>query len=431
MSDEELEQARRDEYRQERTVNLLRRQAHGWPPGAPARAAELADAEAELQRRRRERARVEAAAQPPREGAESDAPPGAAPKGPGLLMSYRRKPSDKLGAATTGVDVRVTLRMEAIPTSIAHLLDAKSAPLVTFQLKYVGDAFARLRVTTFIEGYSARATETVELTRSEREREVNLFPTFFPSAVAEVNERTRATLHVQIDHLDNDRVEQQQSFPIWLMPRTTAYLSVGDPSTDEVQDLTPYLAAYVTPNAEPVMQVLREAATQHPDRAMIGYQGPEEDMSQTVTTQVAAIYAALRARGITYINSVVCFGGGPTQSLQRIRLPSESLATRSANCIDGTVLMASLLEAATLEAGIVLVPGHAFLAFDTTDGDGKWQFVETTMLGSHDFPAALERGNAEAAQNQALAKKHPDVPGLWRLMPLSLLRTRMNILPME
>jgi hypothetical protein len=127
---------------------------------------------------------------------------------------------------------------------------------------------------------------------------------------------------------------------------------------------------------------------------------------------------------------VICFGNGPTQALQRVRLPRESLANRSANCIDSTVLMASVLEAASLNAGIVLVPGHAFLAFEKKENSGQWGFVEGTMLGSHDFPAALEQGELEAQQYSALAKQ-PGKEDVFQLLPIPALRTQLGILPME
>ena len=46
-------------------------------------------------------------------------------------------------------------------------------------------------------------------------------------------------------------------------------------------------------------------------------------------------------------------------------LPRESLADKEANCINGTVLFASLLEGISMSPAIVLVPGHAFLAWET------------------------------------------------------------------
>jgi hypothetical protein len=106
------------------------------------------------------------------------------------------------------------------------------------------------------------------------------------------------------------------------------------------------------------------------------------------TEQVGALYQALKEAGLTYINSVIDYGAAACQATQRTRLPRESLATNSANCIDGTVLMASLLEGASLNAALVLIPGHAFVGWQSWDGDGG-----LALPGDdHDRPGRLRLG---------------------------------------
>src|SRR5262249_5049254 len=108
---------------------------------------------------------------------------------------------------------------------------------------------------------------------------------------------------------------------------------------------------------------------------------------------------------------------------QRTRLPRESLASRSANCIDGTVLLASMLEGASLNPGIVLVPGHAFLGWETWEHTNDWNFVETTLIGTADFETACQVGQRQY-DHRKLASNSP------KLLPLSDLRAR-GIWPME
>ena len=50
------------------------------------------------------------------------------------------------------------------------------------------------------------------------------------------------------------------------------------------------------------------------------------------------------------------------------------------------------LEAASLHAALVLVPGHAFVAWEKWRGSDDWDFLETTMIGTHDFEAARRAG---------------------------------------
>ena len=79
-----------------------------------------------------------------------------------------------------------------------------------------------------------------------------------------------------------------------------------------------------------------------------------------------------------------------SNSGQRVRLPSESLTGGQANCIDGTVLMASLLEGFSLNPAIVVIPGHAFLGWETWPNSHVWRYLETTMIGTNNFQEACE-----------------------------------------
>ena len=412
MSDEALQEAKLAEYHQLRIVERLRQQFYAQPdPSASVELAEmLAQAEEELHRLEEGRRGKEQA------------------EGRGVLLTVsderERTGGIKLGPATTGVDAQVLLRQSHVPTGIVHLLDAERTPLVTFHVKYVGDKYVRLRLTSIVEGYSAHAMDTVELFPDESAEKSQL-PTFFPDRLHAVTELTRVTLHIRIDDLDR-KTELERTFPIWLLARTSAYIGVEDPSTGGWLDLSPYFAAWVTPNAPAVMELLRRAADLHPDRQIAGYQvGPEG-----VAEQVKAIFNVLKAEEIVYVNSVLSFGATKGEYMQRVRLPRESLESKSANCIDGTVLMASVLEAASLNPGLVIVPGHAFLAWETQRGNGQWDYLETTMISAHDFEVANKAGKAQAKRQRALAERLKD-SRYFQLHALADLRTNRGITPME
>ena len=121
---------------------------------------------------------------------------------------------------------------------------------------------------------------------------------------------------------------------------------------------------------------------------------------------------------------MIDYGAPAGQATQRTRLPRESLAGRAANCIDGAVLFASLLEGASLNPAIVLVPGHAFVGWEAWEDAGEWQFLETTMVGSHDFEAACRSGRK---QHDEYREYNPD---RLTVHALADLRSR-GIWPME
>lgn len=320
-------------------------------------------------------------------------------------------------------DLQVTarLRMAQVPSSVVHLLEAGEQPLVTLTVQNHRTEPARVRLRAVVEGYSAHAIDTV-VVAAGGSSDIHLLPTFFPERLAAIREICRATLHLCIDDLDG-KTEQERTVPIWLLPRSSALLYVADPATGQRRDLTRYLGAYVTPNAPGVLDLLRRAASQIPGGAVASYQVD----AQGVQAQVAAVYNTLRDVGLTYVNSVLYAGVVPGVLGQRIRLPRESLEQRSANCIDGVVLLASVLEAASLNPAVVLVPGHALLAWETGEGSNEWDYLETTLLGSAGFDSAWESGRSLAEKYEALGRSKAQA---FRRLSLRALRDQ-RIWPME
>jgi hypothetical protein len=324
------------------------------------------------------------------------------------------------GKESTGIDVKIYLRMAQIPTSFYHLLNPQTSPLISCEIHAdeENESYRRLRVSSFIEGFSAKAVNTCELAADEKHT-INQLPTLFQKPVQQLTELTRATLNIKIEDLDGN-IEQHQTYPIWMLARTTAPLSVKDPKTGLFIDLKQYLAAFVTPNAPDIMNFLRTAADYHPNKSLVGYQESKEN----VFIQIKAIFDALKKEaGITYVNSVICFNPNHEMMSQRIRLPRESLTDKEANCIDGTVLYASLLEAISMNPAIVMVPGHAFIGWETWENSNDWEFLETTMTGTHTFEEACASGKKTAKRYNKTNKL--------KFFSIKSLRANKGITPME
>ncbi len=344
--------------------------------------------------------------------------------GSGLILDTtardQENPVAYRGFGTTGLEAKVHLKMAHIPTAICHLFNAGDNPLIacTVSVESGGKLASpkRIRVTSFIEGYSAQAVNTFEVPPGKQHTFQQL-PTLLPERVKNLTELTRATLNVLVEDLDRE-VEIHETQPVWLLARTSAPLAVQDPQTGHWQNLGKYFGAFVTPNAPSLMTFLREAARRHPQGMLVGYQGE----SQAVEPQIKALFEALKeVGGITYVNSLVDFNPQQGWASQRMRLPRESLADKQANCIDGTVLFASLLEGISLNPAIVLIPGHAFVAWETWNDSNDWRFLETTMIGSHSFEEAMQSGGATAKQYL----------GKLEILPLKKLRVEHGIFPME
>jgi len=310
-------------------------------------------------------------------------------------------------AASTPPAVTVTLLTRVVPTATCHHLDAAAFPLVTAGLDNTGHGCqdADVRITAVIEGYSDTATASAAVPAGER-TQVTLLPLLRPAAVASLNEIRPATLRIVVEQTASvarglyDRTER-----IHLHARDTALLALQAPD-GSIVDLADYLAAWVTPRRPEIERLLRAAAERHPDRRFVGYQGAASlaQGAAVVREQARAIFAGLKEdAGLVYVNSPLSLGAEAGQIAQRVRLPSESLAAGgSANCLDGAVLFASLLELTAVDTLLVIVPGHAFAGWRVWQGIDRYEFVETTLIGYADFDAA--QASAQASHDDALMR---------------------------
>ena len=284
----------------------------------------------------------------------------------------------------------------------------------------------RYRIRSFIEHFSATAIDLVDLARGE-ERSVRQMPTLIPEWIHHLNELTRATLHGVIQRqkpADSGEwiLESQSTEPIWLLAKSSAPQAVRNPETGEWNDLTRFLGAFVTPNTPEVIRFLRTVVDHHPEKRLDGYQSG-------VRTQVEAIYSALKAHGVVYVDSVLDFNPGAQAHSQRVRLPSESLGDRLANCIDGVVLFASLIQGISVNPCLVVLPRHAVVGWETKPGSDKWHYLETTMLSTHDFEKAVEVGTQQVEAYQQRFEATQD-PAWYRRWSLRELRAEYGIMPM-
>ena len=326
--------------------------------------------------------------------------------------------------ATTKLEATVRLRMTHIPTATYHLLNEAENPLVEIKVENIDLKARRLRISSRLEGYSAEAIDTIELEargKPNATRTVTQLPTLFPERIRTVRELTRASVTVLVEEIGG-KIETHESLSVWLLARNAAPLAVRNPAGGWV-DLTRYFGAFVTPNQRDILLFLRQVARRHPEGRLTGYQND-------VLLQVQAIFEALKQDAdITYVNSLLAFNPEESARGQRVRLPRESLEEHQANCMDGTLLFASLLEAATLNPAIVIIPGHAFIGWEAPQKSGAWDYLETTMIGTNSFDEARTIGQQKAAfwEQKAAAGK----PDLFRRWSLRDLRGAFGITPLE
>lgn len=159
--------------------------------------------------------------------------------------------------------------------------------------------------------------------------------------------------------------------PIRVHPLDEALYFVRESKADV--DLGWAFAAWVDPDHAVVDEILGMAGLIDTPRS------PGRDERLRLAREM---WIVLERRGLRYASERTGISQGPVMYSQRVRLLSSIWDDRVANCMDGSVLIASVLERLGIDSVIVLVPGHAFVGFYTGSDKREAEFLETTLLGS-------------------------------------------------
>ncbi len=157
------------------------------------------------------------------------------------------------------------------------------------------------------------------------------------------------------------------------------------------------LAAFVRPNADILSGVLGEAAAilkaTTGNSALGGYQGGDPKRAYQLAQ---ALYEAVQARGVTYINPPASF----EKTGQKVRTHEKVLEHRLGTCLDLTVLIAALMEQSGLNPLLILVEGHAFPGVWLTD----FSMQEPTFDDPRPILKRVELGEALVFDSSAVAQ---------------------------
>ena len=114
-----------------------------------------------------------------------------------------------------------------------------------------------------------------------------------------------------------------------------------------VNPLSPVIQQFVDDHDGPLAHAMGN------DFMVSGYQIPD-----TILYQIKAAFNAVRDYGMHYVSDTITLNEG---AYQRVRGPEKVLKDHSGNCIELSILFASILEAMAFEPVIVFPPGHAII----------------------------------------------------------------------
>lgn len=197
--------------------------------------------------------------------------------------------------------------------------------------------------------------------------------------------------------IDGEPLEEQTETCILKSINDCPFYVLFDEDGEEFDDFSWVFAAYVNENHPWIDGILKEALQSGLVDSFTGYQSGDPN---EVVAQVFAIWNVLQRRGIKYSDISTTTPSKFVVS-QTVRFLDDTIDSTQANCVDGSVLMASILRKIGIDVHLVMVPGHCFLAFRLTNVEPEnWEDLfaedsdllglETTMLGQNNLKSTKE-----------------------------------------
>lgn len=281
-----------------------------------------------------------------------------------------------------------------LPTGVYHLMGRKdTGALVTIKLRDHRGAGRKFRVEAEVPGVTEKSSNTIELKgREGTVRRVNP-PMKMSFDVKQVRSPRPAQLALRVVELGKtgETTVFDETIQIEVLPRD--YLPLKRKlGPDAMVPTFGFMGAWITSNDPTVDEFLAKAKLRVPSKSFVGEQG-------VTVPQIKALFDELKSRGVTYVMDPNVTSD--QMFVQRTRLPSEVLTSTNAQCLEGTLLFATLMEAIGVKPIIIMVPGHAFVGWHTVAQDGtkgEPLFVETTMVGGATFEQAVEVATKRVGQ---------------------------------
>jgi len=183
------------------------------------------------------------------------------------------------------------------------------------------------------------------------------------------------------------QLRQLRDCPIGIKNQT---LTKSGRIKEDVVNTAFFFSAYVNENHPMMDRLIAEALGTGKVSAFTGYQGNRN----SILLQMEAIWTALEKRDIKY--SSITTTTGSELRVQHVRLIEDILRGSQANCVEGSILFASIARKVGLEPLLVIVPGHCYVAIDAGN---DLIAIEMTMLGRRSFHDSVEWATTQSPKS--------------------------------
>ena len=229
----------------------------------------------------------------------------------------------------------------------------------------------------YLTGYQTPVMSTVSAERTIRIKNFELRLDADKMAALTERVNTTFTLYIVADAASEESRREvfRQEYPIELMAYDQWLGTTVLPQS---------LVSFVTPDTPAVRQLIVKAAQKLKDLSgSSSFTEYQSGNPNEVVRQVAAIFATLHEEGIVYRSMPASY----EQIGQRITLPEQVLSGKLGNCIELSLLFASVLEGVGINSGIILENGHAYL--------GIWLVNDSCRYSTLDDASFIEKKSSK------------------------------------
>lgn len=292
----------------------------------------------------------------------------------------------------SGFEIADELGGNIFPSSILSVATTDAQVIVPVDSMYVGNpksciavrirsskAYSKVRVEVAETPFYSRSVSEFVLAKPRTEYIIYPDIIWNYEALRNNSQAEPISVAVTVEMNDKDLGQRLRTFSVRSINECLlGYVTNGT----KFHETGIFFAAYVNEENPMIDQLLREALNTRIVNRFLGYQAGS---GEAVDKQVYALWNILQKRNFRYssvsntsLSSNVVFS-------QRVRTFDDALQSSQINCVDGTVLFASLLRAINIEPILVRTPGHMFVGYYTDSNHKNMNFLETTMIGDVDL----------------------------------------------
>jgi len=296
------------------------------------------------------------------------------------------------------VEVNVRTIQRPVPIRIYEQMQTMQGyqdVLIKYDIFNFSHEKLRLRVETEILDFTEKAVKVIFLhgINNKRNQKARTMLTQCPrlkrGLLEQLTKPEKAMMHCKVMNEDTKEVYYEETINVDLLPNDEILWELKDIRSNAKYGMHEFVCSWITPrDSEGLVEKIRtEAALKRPSRSF--GDGDFNDLS-VIESHVRAVYEYLSEYGLVYVSQP--FSATPSMQGQRIVLPEVVLKNKAGNCIDLTVLFASILEGVGLYSLIFLTEDHAFIGWGNKNRPNEILFLETTAIGQLDFDGAKEAG---------------------------------------